>query len=104
MSKFPVNKAEMVDYMAESAGISKAEATKALNAFLEAVQAALKQGHQVTMMGFGTFAVKTRAARTGRNPKTGEAIQIQAANVPVFKAGKLLKDTVNSAALVAEEA
>ena len=104
MAKVPVNKAEMIDAIAESANISKVAASKAFSCFLESVVAALKSGQQVSLLGFGTFAVKPRAARVGRNPKTGEPIQISAANVPVFKAGKNLKDAVNSESLVAEEA
>lgn len=104
MDRIPVNKAEMIDAIAQTADISKVTAGKALNCFLESVTAALATGQQVSLLGFGTFLVKPRAARAGRNPKTGEIIQIRAANVPGFKAGKGLKDAVNSGALVAEEA
>ncbi|MBY7895812.1 HU family DNA-binding protein [Vibrio fluvialis] len=75
--------------------MSKASAGRALDAFIEAVSDTLQSGDQVALVGFGTFAVRTRAARTGRNPKTGEEIQIAEAKVPAFKAGKALKDACN---------
>ncbi|MCV5217083.1 HU family DNA-binding protein, partial [Escherichia coli] len=75
--------------------ISKASAGRALDAFIEAVSGTLQSGDQVALVGFGTFSVRTRAARTGRNPKTGEEIQIAEAKVPAFKAGKALKDACN---------
>ncbi|MCW9024886.1 MAG: HU family DNA-binding protein [Gammaproteobacteria bacterium] len=90
-----MNKAELIDAVAESADISKAAATRAVDTILESVTQALKSGDQVTLVGFGTFSVKDRAARTGRNPRTGDPIQIPAAKVPSFKAGKALKDAVN---------
>jgi len=90
-----MNKAELIDAVAESADLSKASATRALDAALDAISNALKNDDQVTLVGFGTFSVRARAARTGRNPRTGEAIQIAASNVPGFKAGKALKDAVN---------
>lgn len=90
-----MNKSELIDAIAEGADISKAAAGNALEAALEAVGQSLKKGDSVSLVGFGTFAVKHRPARTGRNPRTGEAIQISAANVPGFKAGKGLKDLVN---------
>jgi len=90
-----VNKSELIDAIAASADISKAAAGRALDSMVEAITDALKKGDQVTLIGFGTFAVKERAARTGRNPQTGETIQIEAAKVPGFKAGKALKDAVN---------
>ncbi|WP_416886526.1 HU family DNA-binding protein [Marinospirillum sp.] len=90
-----MNKSELVDAIATQADLSKAAATRALDATLEAVTAALQKGDSVSLVGFGTFAVKERAARTGRNPKTGEEIQIAAAKVPSFKPGKGLKDAVN---------
>jgi DNA-binding protein HU-beta len=90
-----VNKSELIDAIAASADISKAAAGRALDAMVEAVTDALKSGDQVTLIGFGTFAVKDRAARTGRNPQTGATIKIEAAKVPSFKAGKALKDAVN---------
>jgi DNA-binding protein HU-beta len=102
VDRIPVNKAEMIDAIAGAADISKVAASKALNCFIDSVTAALASGQQVSLLGFGTFLVKPRAARAGRNPKTGEIIQIQAANVPAFKAGKGLKDAVNSGALVRE--
>ena len=90
-----MNKSELIDAIAESADISKAAAGRAIDAVVESVTNALKEGDQVTLIGFGTFSVKERAARTGRNPQTGETIQIAAANIPSFKAGKALKDAVN---------
>jgi DNA-binding protein HU-beta len=90
-----VNKAELIDRMAASADISKASATRALDAMLDAVTESLKESEQVALVGFGTFAVKERAARTGRNPQTGESIQIAAARIPTFKPGKALKDALN---------
>jgi DNA-binding protein HU-beta len=90
-----VNKSELIDAIATSADLSKAAASNALDATLTAIEEALAKGDQVTLVGFGTFSVKERAARTGRNPQTGEEIQISAAKVPSFKAGKGLKDAVN---------
>lgn len=90
-----MNKAELIDRMADSADISKASATRALDAMLDAVAESLKDSEQVVLVGFGTFSVRERAARTGRNPQTGEAIQIEAAKIPAFKPGKALKDAVN---------
>lgn len=90
-----MNKAELIDRMAASADISKSSATRALDAMLDAVTESLKQSEQVALVGFGTFAVKERAARTGRNPQTGESIQIAAARIPTFKPGKALKDALN---------
>jgi len=90
-----VNKTELIDAVAEGADISKAAATRAVDTMLETITSALAKGDQVTLVGFGTFTVKERAARTGRNPRTGEAIEIKAAKVPGFKAGKALKDAVN---------
>jgi len=90
-----MNKAELIDAVAESADLSKASATRALDGALDAILNALKGGDQVTLVGFGTFSVRARAARTGRNPRTGEPIEIKASNVPGFKAGKALKDAVN---------
>jgi len=91
-----MNKSQLVDKIAEDAEISKAAASRALDAFTGAVSNSLKEGNSVALVGFGTFSVKERAARTGRNPQTGAEIQIAAANVPGFKAGKTLKDTVNA--------
>tara|TARA_Y100001936_G_scaffold254030_2_gene323796 strand:+ start:6213 stop:6485 length:273 start_codon:yes stop_codon:yes gene_type:complete len=90
-----VNKSELIDAIAKSAGISKASAGDALDATLTAIRVTLKKGKSVTLVGFGTFKVGKRAARTGRNPRTGEAIKIRAAKVPKFSAGKALKDAVN---------
>ncbi|MDH5229635.1 MAG: HU family DNA-binding protein [Gammaproteobacteria bacterium] len=90
-----MNKAELVETVAEEADISKAAASRALDAILGAMTKALQQGDQVSLVGFGTFAVKERSARKGRNPRTGEEISIAAAKVPGFKPGKALKDAVN---------
>lgn len=97
MSKIPVNKTEIIDSIAEQADLSKAAAARALNAVLDFITNALKSGKSVSLLGFGTFDVKERAERAGRNPKTGETIVIKAARVPQFKAGKVFKDAVNSA-------
>ncbi|HCH5095147.1 TPA: HU family DNA-binding protein [Vibrio parahaemolyticus] len=86
-----MNKTQLVEQIAENADISKASAGRAL----DAVSGTLQSGDQVALVGFGTFSVRTRAARTGRNPKTGEEIQIAEAKVPAFKAGKALKDACN---------
>ncbi|MGB7987748.1 MAG: HU family DNA-binding protein [Candidatus Methylophosphatis roskildensis] len=90
-----MNKTELIDQIAASAEISKAAAGRALDATVEAVKAALKAGDSVSLIGFGTFAVGERAARTGRNPRTGKALKIKAAKVPKFRPGKGLKDAVN---------
>ncbi len=90
-----VNKSQLVDQIATDADISKAAAGRALDSFIDAVTSALKDGDSVALVGFGTFSVRERAARTGRNPQTGESIEIAAANIPSFKAGKALKDAVN---------
>jgi len=90
-----MNKSDLIDSIATSAGLSKADAGRALDAFTTNIAGALQQGQSVSLVGFGTFAVKHRAARMGRNPRTGEAIQIKASNNPSFKAGKALKDAVN---------
>ena len=90
-----MNKGELIDAVAGSAGLSRADATKAVDAVLDSVTGALQSGGSVSLAGFGTFSVKSRAARTGRNPRTGEPIQIAASKVPGFKAGKALKDAVN---------
>lgn len=90
-----MNKAELIDAVAAAADIEKSTATRALQAALDNIAGALKKGDQVVLVGFGTFAVKERAARTGRNPKTGEEIKIAAAKVPGFKPGKALKDALN---------
>lgn len=90
-----MNKSELIEAIAASADIPKAAAGRALDAMVESITDALKQGDQVALVGFGTFAVKERAARTGRNPRTGDPIEIAAAKIPNFKAGKALKDAVN---------
>ena len=90
-----MNKGELIDAVAGSAGLSRADATKAVDAVLDSIQGTLANGGSVSLVGFGTFSVKARAARAGRNPRTGETIQIAASNVPGFKAGKGLKDAVN---------
>lgn len=91
-----MNKSELIEKVAAAADLPKAAAGRALDAVLETVTEALKQGDSVVLVGFGTFAVKDRAARTGRNPQTGKAIEIPAAKVPGFKPGKALKDAVNA--------
>ncbi|MGD8429872.1 MAG: HU family DNA-binding protein [Ectothiorhodospiraceae bacterium] len=90
-----MNKSELIEAVARSADISKAAASRAIDAFVESVTDALKEGDQVTLVGFGTFTVRERASRTGRNPRTGQTITIPASKVPGFKAGKALKDAVN---------
>lgn len=90
-----VNKTELIDAIAASADLPKAAAARALDAMVDAITNALKNNEQVVLVGFGTFAVKERAARTGRNPQTGNPIEIAAAKIPGFKAGKALKDAVN---------
>lgn len=90
-----MNKSELIEAVAASADIPKATAGRAVDAVVEAVTNALKAEEQVVLVGFGTFSVKDRAARTGRNPQTGQPIEIAAAKIPSFKAGKALKDAVN---------
>ncbi len=90
-----VNKTELIEQIANSAEISKAAAGRALEATVAAVAASLKKGDEVSLIGFGTFYVGERAARTGRNPQTGKEIKIAAAKVPKFRPGKALKDAVN---------
>ena len=90
-----MNKAELTEAMAEAADISKAAAARALDGMVDAITEALKSGDQVSLIGFGTFSVRDRAARTGRNPQTGATINIAASKNPAFKAGKALKDAVN---------
>ncbi|MBL4828958.1 nucleoid-associated protein HU-alpha [Aliivibrio kagoshimensis] len=90
-----MNKTQLIDVIAEKADLSKAQAKAALEATIGSVTDALKEGDQVQLIGFGTFKVNHRAARLGRNPKTGAEIQISAANVPAFTSGKALKDAVN---------
>ena len=90
-----MNKSDLITAIADSADISKAAAGRALDAVTDTIQEQLKNGEDVTLVGFGTFSVKDRAAREGRNPQTGETITIAASKVPGFKAGKALKDAVN---------
>ena len=90
-----MNKQELIENIAASADINKTSAGRALDAMIDSVTDALKEGDSVVLVGFGTFTVRDRAARTGRNPQTGDEIQISAAKVPAFKAGKALKDAVN---------
>ena len=91
----PMNKAELIDAVAVDADISKASAARAVDSLVAAITSSLKSGESVTLVGFGTFSVRERPARSGRNPRTGETIQIDASSMPVFKAGKALKDAVN---------
>lgn len=91
-----MNKSELIEAIATSADISKAAAGRALDSVTDSITDALKKGDQVALVGFGTFQVKERAARTGRNPQTGDPIEIAAAKIPSFKAGKGLKDAVNT--------
>ena len=90
-----MNKTELVEAIAAAADITKAEANKALDAFIDNVTETLKKGDKVTLIGFGTFETRQRSARTGRNPQTGAEIQIAASTTPAFKAGKKLKDALN---------
>ncbi len=90
-----MNKTELIDQIAGSADISKAAAGRALDATIDAITNSLKKSDPVALVGFGTFSVRNRAARAGRNPQTGETIQISAARVPAFKPGKALKDALN---------
>ncbi len=90
-----MNKTDLINAIAEKAELTKADAGRALEAYLEAVQKSLEKGEDVSVVGFGTFTVRSRAARTGRNPRTNETIHIKASKVPAFKAGKTLKDALN---------
>ena len=90
-----MNKSELIDRIAAGSDISRAAAVRALEATLDAITDSLKQSDPVALVGFGTFSVRDRAARTGRNPQTGETIEIAAARVPAFKPGKALKDALN---------
>ncbi len=90
-----MNKSELIDVVASNAGVTKASAGQAVEATLDAIADALQSGDTVALVGFGTFSVRERGARTGRNPRTGESIQIAASRVPAFKAGKALKDAVS---------
>lgn len=90
-----MNKSELVDSIAEGAGLSKADAERALNAFIKSVEGAMASGDKITLPGFGSFSVSSRAARTGRNPRTGEPVQIAASKGVKFSAGASLKSAVN---------
>ncbi len=90
-----MNKTDLIDVVAESADLPKASASRAVDAMVNAITKALKKNDEVTLVGFGTFSVRKRAARAGRNPRTGETIKIAASKVPAFKPGKGLKDAVN---------
>jgi DNA-binding protein HU-beta len=90
-----MNKSELVEAVASYTDLSKADATRAVDAVVASIAEALQRGDQVALVGFGTFSVKHRAARTGRNPQTGKTMDIAASNVPAFKAGKGLRDAVN---------
>lgn len=90
-----MNKTELVEFIATQADLSKAKAAEAVDAFVDAVTTSLKKGKDVTLVGFGTFTISKRAARTGRNPQTGATIKIAASKAPKFRPGKSLKDAVN---------
>lgn len=90
-----MNKSELVDSVAQKAGLTKEQATKAVNAFVSTIEDVMLAGDSLTLVGFGTFGIKERAARTGRNPQTGAEIKIAASKVASFKAGKTLKDRAN---------
>jgi DNA-binding protein HU-beta len=90
-----MNKNELIDAVAERTGLAKSDSARAVEAVLGSVTEALQKGDAVALSGFGTFVVKARAARTGRNPRTGEALEIPASRAPAFKAGKALKDAVH---------
>lgn len=90
-----MNKSELIEAVAETGDLTKAAAARAVDGVIDAVTSALSRGDQVTLIGFGTFSVRNRAARTGRNPQTGEKMAIKASKIPSFKAGKALKDAVN---------
>ena len=90
-----MNKSELIDHIAKQADISKATAARALDAAIDAVKTSLKKEQSVTLVGFGTFSVGKRAARAGRNPRTGEAIKVKAARLARFKPGKALRDSIN---------
>ena len=90
-----MNKADMIEQIAQAAEVSKSAAERAVDALVSAIQTSLKKGDMVTLVGFGTFYVSKREARSGRNPRTGEALTIKATRVPRFRAGKALKDAIN---------
>ena len=90
-----MNKAEFVSAIADAAGLTKVDAGKAVESAIKVIEKSLKKGDSVSIVGFGTFTVRKRAARTGRNPRTGATIKIKASKIPAFKAGKALKDSLN---------
>ena len=90
-----MNKADMIEQIAQAAEVSKSAAERAVDALVSAIKTSLRKGEMVTLVGFGTFYVGKRKARTGRNPRTGETLAIQATRVPKFRAGKALKDAIN---------
>lgn len=90
-----MNKTELIDAVSEKSGLTKADADRAYKSMVDVVSEQLAKGEQISLIGFGTFLVRERQARTGRNPRTGDAIKIAAAKIPAFKAGKALKDAVN---------
>lgn len=90
-----MNKSQLIDAVASKSGLTKADTEKSFKAFVEAISEEMGKGESITLIGFGTFLVRDRKARTGRNPRTGETIQIKASKIPAFKAGKALKDAVN---------
>jgi len=90
-----VNKADLIEQIAQAAEISKSAAERSVDALVSAVKTSLRKGEEVTLVGFGTFYAGVRNARTGRNPRTGEAVEIKAAKLPKFRAGKALKDAIN---------
>ena len=92
--KEPLSKAELISSIADLSGLSKADSTRALDAMTQSIQKELSQGNEIRLLGFGTFCVKKRKAREGRNPKTGETIKIAATTLPKFKAGKNLKEAI----------
>lgn len=93
-----MNKTELISYVAEAAELTKKDATKAVDAVFDAIEQTLKTGDKVQLIGFGNFEVRERAARKGRNPQTGEEIEIAASKIPAFKPGKSLKDAVTNEA------
>ncbi len=90
-----MNKTDFVNAVADQAELTKADAGRAIDAMVEVIKKALKKGDAVSLVGFGTYTVRKRAARTGRNPRTGQTIKIKASKAPAFKAGKALKDAIN---------
>lgn len=90
-----MNKSELIDAMSAQSGLTKADADRAYKAFVDVITEEMQKGEQISLIGFGTFLVRERQARTGRNPRTGENIEIAASKIPAFKAGKALKDAVN---------